>query len=108
MDVHLAQLLREAGIPCEAAASRGGKDLSNGDLVSAAETAGFSCLLTRDRLFGESASRTLKSFPHFAVVVINLPQRRWPHNRERFMNAWMESPIKPVPGCLIIWPASNR
>ncbi|HEV2418842.1 MAG TPA: DUF5615 family PIN-like protein [Terriglobia bacterium] len=105
MDVHLAQFLREAGISCETAASLGWKDLSNGHLVSMADGAGFWCLLTRDRLFGEAASRTLKLFPHFAVVVVHLPQRRWQEYREQFMKAWAESPIQPVRGRLIFWPA---
>jgi hypothetical protein len=53
--------------------------LSNGELVSAAVGAGFTCLLTRDQLFGESAARALKTFPSFAVVVVDLPQQRWRH-----------------------------
>lgn len=104
VDARLTTLLREMGIQCETAASRGWKKLSNGELVSAAERAGFRCRLTRDRLFGESASRTLKSFPYFAVVIINLPQRPWPQYREKFMEAWAAFPIQPVPGNLIDWP----
>jgi hypothetical protein len=57
MDVHLASVLEELGIACETAAHRGWKALSNGQLVAAAVASGFDCLLTRDRLFGESASR---------------------------------------------------
>jgi hypothetical protein len=63
MDVHLVAVLGEFGIRCDTAANRGWKALSNGDLVAAAVAAGFHCLLTRDRLFGESASRALKSLP---------------------------------------------
>jgi hypothetical protein len=76
MDVHLASILAGFGIVCDTAGDRGGKALSNGNLVKAAVDAGFRCLLTRDRLFGESASRALKSFPQFAVVVVNVPQQR--------------------------------
>jgi len=67
MDVHLVQrlggrfqTLRELGVSCDTAANRGWKALSNGELVSAAVAAGFTCLLTRDQLFGESAARALK------------------------------------------------
>ena len=60
MDVHLVHTLNELGVSCDTAANRGRKALSNGELVSAAVAAGFTCLLTRDQLFGESAARALK------------------------------------------------
>jgi hypothetical protein len=104
MDVHLASVLTGFGIRCDTAGNRGWKALSDGDLVRAAVDAGFRCLLTRDRLFGESASLTLKLFPQFAVVVVNIPQRRWPEYRERFVARWAELPIDPIPGRLIDWP----
>jgi hypothetical protein len=104
MDVHLASVLAGFGIVCDTAGNRGWKALSNGDLVQAAVDAGFQCLLTRDRLFGESASRALKSFPQFAVVVVNIPQQRWPRYREQFVARWTARPIEPVVGRLIDWP----
>ena len=104
MDVHLASVLAGFEIVCDTAGNRGWKALSNGDLVKAAAEAGFECLLTRDRLFGESASRALKSLPHFAVVVVNIPQQRWLRYREQFVAQWTEHPIKPVAGRLIDWP----
>jgi len=67
MDVHLISDLAGFQTSCDTAGKRGWKPLSNGDLVRAAVGAGFSCLLTRDQLFGESASRGLKSYPQFAV-----------------------------------------
>jgi alkanesulfonate monooxygenase SsuD/methylene tetrahydromethanopterin reductase-like flavin-dependent oxidoreductase (luciferase family) len=98
MDVHLVAVLAEFGISSATAASRGWQALSNGDLVAAAEAAGFDSLLTRDQLFGESASRALKSFPKFAVVVVSLPQQPWQRYRDHFMAAWADLPIIPVPG----------
>ncbi len=50
MDVHLVSLLREFGIRCEAATRRGWGALDNGELVAAAAGAGFTTLLTKDRL----------------------------------------------------------
>ena len=48
-------------------------------------TAGFSCVLTRDRLFGESAARALtKRFPSFGVVLITIPQLRGPEFLAQF------------------------
>ena len=104
VDVHLAPLLKQWGIPCGTAAERGWKALSNGELVATAYAEGFHCLLTRDQLFGETASLALKSFPQFAVVVITLPQQRWPEYRQSFIEAWAASPVQPTPGHLIHWP----
>ncbi len=104
MDVHLVQTLNELGVACDTASSRGWKAHANGELVSAAVAAGFTCLLTRDRLFGESAARALKAFPKFGIVVVNLPQRRWPEHQKQFMQAWGASSIEPVPGNLVLWP----
>lgn len=104
MDVHLTGVLAELGIAAETAIARGWKAISNGDLVAAAVAGGFDCLLTRDRLFGESASRALRAHSKFAVVLITLPQQRWPEYRQQFLQAWAVSPIKPKPGCFIEWP----
>ncbi len=104
MDVHLVAVLKQWGVACDTAAHRGWKDLSNGELVTTAFAEGFRCLFTRDQLFGESASQTLKSFPEFAVVMITLPQQRWQEYRKRFLDAWAASPIRPVPGRFIHWP----
>jgi hypothetical protein len=104
MDVHLVGVLASLGISSATAASRGWRALSNGDLVAAAATAGFKCLLTRDPLFGQSASRVLKLLPEFAVVTVDLPQQPWPAHRDRFLAAWAQSPIRPVAGRLSRWP----
>jgi len=56
MDVHLLWVLRDVGVACEAATRRGWAALDNGALVAAGAGAGFTCLLTQDRLFGESAA----------------------------------------------------
>ena len=104
VDVHLLRTLHELGVSCDTAGSRGWKALSNGELVSVAVTAGFTCLLTRDQLFGESAARALKTFPSFAVVVMDLPQQRWPAYQEQFVAAWAARPIEPIAGTLVHWP----
>jgi hypothetical protein len=104
MDVHLVSVLKDFGIACDTAGHRGWKSLSNGDLVTAAVADGFLCLLTRDQLFGESASRALKSFPQFAVVVVDVPQQPWNQYRDRFIALWMEALISPAAGQLIHWP----
>ncbi len=108
VDVHLAAFFTERGIACDTVSRRGWKDLSNGQLVARAFAEGFRCLLTRDRLFGESASRALKTYPDFAVVIISLPQKRWPEYRNQFLEAWATAPIQPIPGALVHWPRQDR
>lgn len=107
MDVHLLSLLRQFGVACEGATRRGWQSLDNGDLVAAAVRAGFTCLLTQDRLFGEAAARALKSHPRFSVVVVHLPQRPWKRYRGDFESAWTKSAIRPVAGKVTRWPASR-
>jgi hypothetical protein len=104
MDVHLVDSLSQFDIASDTAKNRGWKALSNGQLVTAARGNGFDCLLTRDRLFGESASRGLHVHPTAAVVLVMLPQQRWPEYRRSFLDAWTSSPIQPKAGCLIEWP----
>jgi len=104
MPRQLVAMLEGYGIKTETALSRGWSDLSNGALLEAAALAGFRCLLTRDRLFGESASRVLKRFPDFSLVLITLPQLRAQLFLEAFRAAWNNGPIVPVPGTMVSWP----
>jgi hypothetical protein len=60
--------------------------------------------LTRDRLFGESAARALKTFSTFGVVVVDLPQQRWEAHQKQFVAAWRTRRIDPVAGTLVRWP----
>jgi hypothetical protein len=106
MDVHVVRLLAEFDVAAESAISRAWETLDNGELVTAAVGAGFTCLLTQDRLFGESAARALKTSPDFAVIVVHLPQKPWREYVTQFRSAWQRSPITPAPGRLAHWPAS--
>ncbi len=98
MPRQLKGLLAELGIPAETATERGWGTLVNGELLKAAADSGFSCLLTRDRLFGETAGRHLKDHPVFSVVIITLPQVRASQFLPPFREAWTKMPITPVPG----------
>ena len=108
MDVHLLSLLAELGVQSDAATRRGWGMLDNGRLVSAAAGAGFTCILTQDRLFGRSAASALNSFPSFSVVVVHLPQGPWREYGERFRSAWAASPISPIPGQVSHWPSERH
>ena len=88
MDVHLVRVLSERGVACESAIPRGWRELSNGQLVMKAEEAGFDCILTHDKLFAESARRTLPLAPHFSIVVVRLPQSPWRDYIRQFRTAW--------------------
>jgi hypothetical protein len=100
----VAAVLGELGVQAQTAEARGWNGLTNGRLVETAVEAGFSCLLTRDRLFSESAARALKRFPQFCVVLVTFPQLRGPEFLEQFRLAWLRSPLQPVPGQLLRWP----
>ncbi len=107
MDVHVLDVLSELGIPCESAIRRGWRELANGDLVSAAREAGFTCLLTHDRLFAESAASFLKSAGTFSIIVVRLPQRPWRAYVEQFREAWAREPIVPAAGSVVDWPSGR-
>lgn len=76
MPVQLVTLLRELGIEANSAVACGWNTLGNGALVNAAVAANFTALLTRDRLFGESAAQALRVHSEFCIVRITLPQLR--------------------------------
>ena len=100
----LIPVLGELGIQAKTATDQGWATLSNGRLVEAAVTQGFTCLLTRDKLFGESAAQGLLRFPKFAVVLISLPQMKATPFIESFQAAWRIGPIQPLAGKMISWP----
>src|SRR5437763_13153474 len=105
MDVHLLALLQQVGQKAEATTRRGWKDLTNGDLVSAAVGAGFTSIITQDRLFGETAAKALKTYPQFSVVVVHLPQKPWQQYQKDFSAAWSKAPIRPTSGLIVHWPS---
>jgi hypothetical protein len=104
LDIHLFELLRRLHIECDTAENRGWKALRNGELVAAAVSAGFQTLLTRDRLFAESASRAWRDFPSLSVVLIMLPQLPSRRYLASFEAEWTASPIQPQPGKIVVWP----
>ena len=72
----LTKTLKALGIEADTTATRGWRDLGNGTLAEIAFRSGFRVILTRDRLFGESAARALQKFPDLAIVVLRIPQAR--------------------------------
>ena len=94
----LLAVLREYGITCDSAANRGWRDLTNGLLAEAAFRAGFRVILTRDRLFGDSADRVLRGLPDLALVVVVLRQARAVPYLATFRAQWGERPIEPEIG----------
>ena len=104
MDVHLVELLKELGIQADSAARRGWQDLLNGELVEKSIAAGFSCVVTQDRLFAEAAGRVLSSHPDFGVVVVRLPQKTSKLYLADFKSAWQRAAIKPIAGKIVVWP----
>jgi hypothetical protein len=104
MPRQLKGLLAELGIPAETANDRGWGTLVNGKLLEAAAASGFDCLLTRDRLFGDSVIRSQKRYPTFSIVLVTLPQVRASQFLNSFKEAWDKEPIVPMPGKTCSWP----
>jgi hypothetical protein len=108
LDVNMPRQLKETlaglGIASETANAQGWGTLINGQLLKAAATSGFNCMLTRDRLFGESAGKNLKRYSYFSIVIVTLPQVRASQFISSFMAAWEKEPISPVPGQIRSWP----
>jgi hypothetical protein len=100
----LAGALDHHGIPCDTAARRGWRELTNGALAEAAYREGFRAILTRDRHFGTSARRTLLALPELGIVIVTLPQTREEAYLAEFERAWRLKPIEPVAGQVIDWP----
>jgi predicted nuclease of predicted toxin-antitoxin system len=104
LPVQLVVLLTGLGIRTDSAITRGWNTLSNGRLVETAVRAEFTVLLTRDRLFAESAARVLGRFPEFSVVRVTLPEARAPQFLAAFESAWRRGVIEPLPGRVVEWP----
>ena len=101
----VASFLSSLDIEARSADDKGWGGLTNGALVEAAVQAGFQCVLTRDRLFSESAARTLKGFPAFCVALVTIQQLRGPEFLEQFRRAWERDPIRPTAGQSLRWPS---
>jgi predicted nuclease of predicted toxin-antitoxin system len=104
VDIRISEVLAGLGISSRTTESQGWKPLSNGNLVSVAVAKGFTCLVTRDQLFTESAARSLRLFPQFAIVVLQLGQCKRSQYLAQFRQAWVIEPIVPIPGKSIGWP----
>ena len=108
LDVNLPQgplrLLTDLGIACDSTIRRGWRELTNGELASAAIASGFEVILTRDREFGIAPSSVGPQWPQLAIVVITIPQARESAYLEVFEAHWRRSGIVPTPGTIIEWP----
>jgi hypothetical protein len=65
------------GIALETAIHRHWETLENGDLVRAAVESGFTCVLTKDVRFRESAAKTLAAYHDLADFSDLSPRRNW-------------------------------
>jgi predicted nuclease of predicted toxin-antitoxin system len=105
--IQLSDALNELGIQAVTAEAKGWDALKNGELIAAAVADGISCVLTRDHLFAQSASKAFKVHAKFSVVILALPQLRAPAFLEAFSRSWSQQPINPQPGEVIHWPAAQ-
>ena len=101
----LVPLLESINIDCKTAYDQGWSELQNGKLLSTASQAGFTCILTRDILFAQSANKEMIKFPEIAIVLITIPQYKGKKYAEQFLKHWQNSPIFPTQGKMIRWPS---
>jgi predicted nuclease of predicted toxin-antitoxin system len=108
LDVNLPNGLRsvllEFGIESQSTVYRGWRDLGNGALAKAAIDNGFQAILTRDKLFGESAAKALNTYPQLSVVILRIPQSKADAYLTSFRQNWQKNPIFLVPGQVVEWP----
>ncbi len=100
----LHEFLKSQEIPNETAVFRGWENLRNGELVEAAFTAGFTCIVTQDIEFHEAAAKNLKRFPTMSIVLIRIKQQKGRRFIEQVQEAWSKSPIQPLAGKVVEWP----
>lgn len=100
----LVSVLKSAGIECKTAYDQGWNELQNGEFLSVASRAGFTCILTRDVLFAESAYKEMMRFSNMAIVLITISQCKGKKYAEEFLKHWQDSPISPDQGKMICWP----
>ena len=104
IDLGVKEFLITQGISCRTSQEQGWQKLTNGELVRNAFEAQFRVLVTRDKLFNESATTTLRRFSEFAVVLFTMRQQRQSEYMRVFAEQWSQNPIQPVTGKLVIWP----
>ena len=108
MEVHLAGAFRERGIPCGTVARRNQQALANSERVATAFAEGFRCLLTRDQLVGESASRALKSFQNLPGWSSICHNSAGPNNQSGSWRQGTHRRFSPSPGVSSIGPGHVR
>ena len=104
LPVPLFKCLEAFGVRVETVEFRKWKGLRNGKLVAVAFEAGFTCILTKDRLFAQDARKALTTHPRMAVVLILLPQTPREQYIKTFEAQWKKSKVVPTPGQVIEWP----
>lgn len=104
LPVSLHKCLENLKVKVETVDFRGWKGLRNGKLVAVAAESGFTCILTKDRLFAQDAKKALATNPKMAIVLVLLPQV----SREKYIKSfemnWKKAKILPVAGQVIEWP----
>ena len=80
--------------------------MTNGELVTAAAL-GIDCIVIRDRLFSDSARRSLRVHDRISVVLPTLPQLRAAAFLDAFRESWSRSPIMVARGQVMEWPAGR-
>ena len=107
IDLSIIPELVSLGYKAESSIHLGWRELRNGNLLQKAIENNYEVLLTRDKLFYESAAKAFKKNPNFAIVLMNLPQAKSSVYLEKFREAWKHKPIQPIAGTVIHWPSES-
>lgn len=106
LPLKIKDILEQNGYKCETVFTLGWSGLKNGQLVSKAIEKGYSAILTKDKLFAESAAKSLSKFPNFAVIRITLLQKTLKEYLNNFSLLLKEKPLELILGTLTEWPYS--
>ena len=104
LPISLHKCLQSYGITAETVQFRKWKGLRNGNLVTVAAEAGFSCIITKDKLFSQDAKKALVVYPKMAIVLVLLPQLPREKYIKNFERMWKAALITPIAGQVIEWP----
>jgi hypothetical protein len=100
-------VLKDRKLECQSANYAGFDALTNGSLTSAAVSAGFTAILTRDVNFPVDAKEALDQYPDFCVVIVRFKQHPPATLRQRFENSLDTlGKIAPVAG-VCYWPGTK-
>src|SRR5687768_9527340 len=88
LPISLFACLQKLGVEVQTVEFRKWKGLRNGKLVAVAAESGFTCILTKDRLFAQDAKKALTTHRQIAIALVQLPQKPRQEYIRAFESQW--------------------